>query len=490
VTSGSEVSRWRRALFHAIAATAALVAGELVWRLIVPEPDSARLAREYAARSLEFLSPCARIDRTSDPPRIVGQQPQNTGGAFSVPLEPAPGSTRIAIIGESTAVMLAGSLTDRLARDPTHSSFEILNCAESGSSLVHVSRRAAEVLEYHPDAVILAFGHNWLMPHRPISERPLRILLALSRGRLVWDLANMLGGGPADEAWPTPEEQLHTMEAWLTSLAGEAHARGIALILNTLASNLWFPPSMTRETLEAPEYLHAEEMYANGRQEGAIAEMESLLADRPEAYWHFVAGTWRARRGERELTRRHLTAARDRSRADPDRATSAVNEMIRAVAEREGLRLRDTERAMEEIAYWKIPGWDVMRDHCHLQPRYIDEEASALLGLAASSAGVEISFALAADEPRDDVLGWMLDGLGAIQGQLKELRAERYRRAIGTLVETWAVLDRPRIDRVIAGYLGSSAFLRLPEEERDAIRSEIDAGFAGAEMRTVSPRAH
>jgi hypothetical protein len=486
----------RRVLFHAASALAVLAAAELAWRLLAPVSQLEQQSAELVERNLGYLGPCAAIE-TRDGERVAVGRLSHTGSDFVYPMERRQRTTRVAFVGESTGTMIAGAASDLVQVAKADDTIEILNCADGGSSLEHVQRRASEVLDYQVDAVIVLFGHNWMMAPPPASERNLRVRAWLGHSRLVSGLAHLLPA-PALEGSPDPDPRvrLRRLERFLRTFAAEARARDTTLVLATMAANLWFPPPVSDAALADPGFVSAELAYESGAHDEAIGTLEGLLRieasagegvrdETTQAYREFVLGTWLARRGDAADALVRMQQAIDIQRVDVDRATSRVNGLIRRIASEEGVALRDTEAEVRAVARQGIIGWDIMRDNCHLQPRLIRTEAEALLNLAAETSGAVKPPVLDSSAWTDaDPLAYMLDGLTGVQAQLSAERARRNWQAIAYLVDYWARTDRAHTDETVDRFLEGTLLASLPRG-RDAVLSAIADGYrwAGADER-------
>jgi hypothetical protein len=482
-SSSGSTPRLRRRVFAAVALLLALAGGEAAWRAFVPQSSAERDSAEYIKTARRYLSPCAAVEKRGDVPTVVGRLLQNTGGAFEFPLAKTRGVTRIAFVGESSGVMFGNAAFNAIADAGADARWQLMNCAESGTTVEHVERRADEALGYAPDVLVVVFGHNWLMPPMPMNDAALRAEEVLSRSRLVTGIAHrlMTYSVPQPPAPRDPPGRLACLEDFLRHVARAGREHETTVVLTTMTSNLAFPPLVEEDALGDPDFVAAALDDAGGRPLAAIARLEKLAKTRPHPYWEFVLAMWLARAGEGERAAEHFQAAVDGEQVEPDRATSAVNDLIRRVAAEEDAVLRDTDREIRRIAAGGVPGWDVMRDHCHLQPRYAGDEARALLDLAA--AAVPVARALPRRESPsegDDVARWMLDGLSSVQAQLRDARARRYQRALSYFVEHWTRKQAERTLADVADFLGGTVFVGLSPKDKAAVLVAIADGFEWA----------
>jgi len=421
----------RRALLVATslaAVVALLLVAEGIARALLPEPPRQREEVEFIERSLDYLQPCFRHVGDSlvetnaglpGPPR-----------ARSIRRARTPGVARIAVVGESSADLLAQSLDASLSRSPCGRRFELLDCAVPGSGLEHLERRFDEAMQESPDAVVVTFGHN-LRFILPTGEAQLRARRLRYRSRLLTRLGAFLDPEPRSSNAPLAE-RLPRFEAFLHRAGREARARNVRLVVTTMASNLWMPPSSQPHDYASTALLDARYAEATAGP-GAAAQGLAPSTDRnAPVLLDFERGVLRARAGDAEAARENLERSLERD-SFATRATPAVSEAIRRVASQEGFALRDTARAIEEAAPLHLPGWESFQDNCHLLPAAIDREAVEVFALARPALGLPASCALQPGGPSENRdIGSFLRQLrgfppdqGAIWYSAAALRVER-----------------------------------------------------------------
>jgi tetratricopeptide (TPR) repeat protein len=445
---------------------AVFLAAEGAVRLWSPPDAQERLAAAFVARDLRLLEPCAAIESGARGEHLVALKGSGTP-AFDYPLAPTPGTLRVAVIGESSGATLAGAMKEILAAAP-HAAVEVLDCASRAASLEHAQLRAIEVMEYSPDVLVVSVGHD-IDVRYPLDQWRLRAQYWLSRSRVLrYALAT---GVSAAAPRSDVAERIALLARWMHGLAREARARGITVIVQTLPANLWVPPAADRRALEDEQFLRARLEYARGSRVAAMQRLAARAAERHDPYWHFVLGTWLARSGDRKRAREHLQAAVDLSTDGPDRASSAVNEAIRRVAEEDSLVLRDTEGAVSEMARQGIPGWDVMRDHRHLKPHVLAGEAREILLLARRAVGPDKPLELPEPPAPWPTRVDMARTLGSLTSELidtSDAYARRWAAATGYAVEQWLGLGYDNVDLAIEEYLGGPVFARVRDPVRRA----------------------
>jgi len=475
-------------------AVCSLAVVELLYRQLAPDDPQRAAMASSVTRALRFLEPCARVEERDGVLRIVADSPLDTR-VFDLPLEKPSGTVRIAVVGESTASMLAVAIERLLERSPETLPVDVVNCSSPGSALEHVERRAAEALSYGPDVLVVAFGHNIEMQY-PMDETALRLLALRDRSHLLTDLAVRLHAAPNGPRHTDLGPRIAELAGWLDRLAVETEQRGVLLVPMTLGANLWVPPYAEPDVAWDPRFLRLRLDDARGDHERAIGGLLRLVGDGGPAYWHFTLGTWLARQGRTDAAYRQLHLALDHSDTEPDRAPSTVNEAIRRMAAARGLPLRDLERMLERRADGGLPGWDVMSDHCHMQPPLVREEAAALVRLALNHREIETDvdverLAHSFDRP---AMARALEGLTAAQSYVSGPFLERWLGALATAVEQWVRFEhRPpfhgqsppaadsQVDAEIDAYLAGPLFASIATTERRAgVVAAIAAGYAAA----------
>jgi len=313
-------------------------------------------------------------------------------------LQKPAGLRRIVVIGESSAVGLGSSIYDAVKRNGLSQRIEIINMAVGAAGLEPTMRLYHEALQYAPDAIVLLFGHNLFNYHPMVALSPypgvdsLRFLFLKSR--LLSLLAEHLSWRKQSYEFRIPGRWIAFREC-LSKMADEARRRGVRLALCTVPGNLHFPPLAEDSTRWAPEFLETKYLYLTGQKESAMRKCRLLLSRRPEAWWNFQLGEWLYQAGRYPQARRRLIAARDED-AWRQRASSAVNDLIREVAGQKRLILFDFERLASESAPHGIPGWESFDDDQHVSQSYSKSEAAECRKIWEAPSGPQVR-----SRPRD-----------------------------------------------------------------------------------------
>lgn len=371
------VRSWVRVVGVNVAVFVAIVLGaEACWRLLVPLSEQERRSREFARFSLELLEPCARIVAVADERVLVSEH----GASFRVPAARPEHGIRIVVVGESSGADFAAAL-QREARARQLGAVEVLDCAAPGAALEHVERRIAEVLDYDPDIVVLAAGHN-LEFRYSMDASALRRAATAPVSRLAAGLAARLRRPRALPAGD-PEDRLRRWERLLATSAHSARERGIGFAAVALPTNLFVPPPRPAgaplDSRELEAYWRA---IVSGTAD-AVAWLEPQAGHGMPATLEFVLGVLQVRSGAAPAARFHLENALEGAPSGDspyhpsgrDRARRGVVEAVRGGATRHGFDLIDVARNAERHARDSLPGWDVMIDHCHLNASLWDEIA-------------------------------------------------------------------------------------------------------------------
>jgi len=465
----------------------ALVAGGFACALVVllllevavrltTDPRQRENAARFARESLTRLAPCAVLE-TRDGANWLVANPSATERPFALPLERRQGVTRIALVGESSGGMFGYELAALLQANPAMAKqFELIDCAVAGSSLEHVERRADEVLAYRPDALVVVFGHNLDM-HYPMDAARLEALTHAYRSAFVTTAADLLRTpiGPASGSF---SERLDAFERWLDGLATRARRDGVGLVVTTVASNHLVPPDAPVASLADPDFVAARLAYARGDEEDAIERLAALAERTADAYRYYELGLWQSRLGRDREAVASLRKGVDLPQSPRDRAPTSVNAAIRRLAEREGVWCFDSERITTEASALGVPGWDTMRDHCHLLPSLFRQQTPLLLETALAAAGMSENERPhpAALVVRDvHPLAQVLDGATAAEAARPNDRAPRWLETIARAIEHWAREDLAQTDRVVDQYLNGPRFAAVADANR---RGRILAALA------------
>lgn len=448
-----------------LATAALLLLAELSARVFSPEAcGRVHQEAEMVAVSRRYLAPCFTHERRGSDEYLVpspsGDNPQST----ALLRRRSAGVARIAVIGESSADLLAKQLAQVSNEPGCAGQYEVLNCAQPGSALEHVERRFNEVLGYEPDAVVLLFGHN-ISFRFPLDDQQLRIQGLRAQSCLLSQLAPP----PPPPDAPPLETRLDALARFLRQAAATARARNVALAVATMPANLWLPPGGGAREANDPRFLEAQFLEASGHRADAIRRLEGLATDPGPALWHYELGELLARAGGQDQR-----AYRELHRALDDdglrmRAPGAVNDLLRGVAGEEKLRLRDTERALEARAPSGLPGWDSFIDNCHLLPAAIDQEAVALLALLRDVVPLGSACGAGATPDSRKSLADVLTGVFNLtaMGPNNNL-GEIWYRGLALAVESWVGRDADSADRDVRAFLDSPEFAAARGEERSA----------------------
>jgi tetratricopeptide (TPR) repeat protein len=454
-------------------------------RLLWSEPCArVRQEHERVTAARRYLEPCFHSERRGGEDVLVAASMPAGDAPRALPRRRRAGATRIAVVGESSADLLAKHLAN-LRTGAACNDLEVLNCAQPGSALEHVARRFEEVLGYEPDAVVLLFGHNVHFRFE-LDERTLRLLSLRTQSCLLSQLA------PEPPAPPDAplDRRLDALEAFLRDAAAKARARGVALAVATMPANLWLPPGSGPQDEAEPRHLEARFLEASGRGGESLRLLEALAAEQDFAVWHFRIGVQLARAGDAHGAYRALHRA-----VDGDglrlRAPSRVNDRLRSVAAEEKLLLRDTERALESRAPGGLPGWESFSDNCHLLPAALDREAAAILSLLGEAAVVAPGCDAEASGLPEKGLAGVLEGVFDLASSWPPDVALTWYQGLALAVESWLGRAPEAAERDVGAFLDGASFAAAPEGERMRLLVAVAEGYerAGRHRRALALNA-
>ncbi|MEZ4392407.1 MAG: SGNH/GDSL hydrolase family protein [Polyangiales bacterium] len=457
-----------------------LLVAEGVARALFPETPELRAEVEFVGRSLNYLQPCFR--------RVGGALIETNAGlpgtsrARWIRRARTPGLARVAVIGESSAEQLGESLGVLGARLPCGRRVEVLNCAIPGSGLEHLQRRFDEVMRESPDVVVVTFGHN-LRFMLPTDSTRLWARRLRYPSRLLTRLGGLFDRAPRDGNAPLAG-RLAQFESFLRRAAGETRARRVGLVVSTMPSNLWMPPSSMPAERSAPARLDARFVEATVGARAAAEALPPATGPGDPASLDFERGVLYARAGDLAAARDGLQRALERD-SFAMRASARVNELIRRVAAQEGVVLRDTDEAIAAAAPQRLSGWESFQDNCHLLPARIDQEALEVLTLARPSLGLPASCVPARPaRTRDDRdLSSLLRQLGGLPSE----QAALWYDAVSLRVERRMPVDPSGATREVERYLRETP--TPPPEALVALAEGFARAGRGAEARALNARA-
>jgi hypothetical protein len=360
--------------------------------------------RDYQAWA---AGPCYRVDGD----RLVRVRPPQGPQMLAAPedsvsLRKAPGVRRIVIVGESTGEMLERALAAAAGSAGCRHRVEVLQCSAAGALPEVAVRRAREALAYSPDVLVVALGHNFLLPGPPPPPRPV-----VGQSQLGRDLRGLApGAAPPTNPHDPPRADRRDPPAMgreaYAAILPAARARGVAVMALLLASNLWFRPRADAAYVASPERALAWVRWARGDLAGAAAALAPAPGAPDDALRAFERAGFRAGLGAWADARRDLVAARDLEPTST-RATTATTAAIAEAARAGGAQLVDAEGLFAPLADHGIAGWDVFFDNCHPHPAPLDLLAGAVLRGAAP----DVAEACLAPAPAGQVGGQMFQGL-------------------------------------------------------------------------------
>lgn len=337
-------------------------------------------------------------------------------------LEKPPGTFRIFVLGGSSAfgfpwgahIAFPRVLGDALAASYPGRRIEAVNAAAMSYASHRLRILTHEILDHDPDLLILYGGHNEFVERRFYGEildrdarlDPLRALLHRS-ALYGWMTRRLVPAAQRAEAAREPdadpeetpgamlgfdvdreesvvaddtERQVvrEAFEANLRAILDLARARGVEVILCTVASNLrdWPPNRSAFDSAtdvgsreEATRLLQRGTLaLASGAAAEAITLLERARALAPgHALIEYRLGRAYEAMERYDDARDAYVRARDAD-AQPTRAPGDLNEAIRRLAAEKDVPLVDVERLFERKAPRGLVGLDLIEDYVHPTP--------------------------------------------------------------------------------------------------------------------------
>lgn len=424
--------------------------------------------------------------------------------SFQMP-KPA-GTFRIVVLGGSTTygrpydreVAFGAWLEKLIERYAGNEAVEVLNAGGISYASYRVRRVMQEMAAYEPDLFVLYSGHNEFLEARTFSElreqsefvRTLRGMAHHSRIYSV--LARMLGraaepsdgsaslgdnveamlekvGGPdlyrRDEVFR--QGVIHQYRHEISEMVRFCREEKIPLVMATLPVNLSgvspFKSEHARQ-LDAKSSAKWSAAFARGNmaldqkqpEQAIAAYFEAEALDSGFAELHYRMGMAYLLLGQDNMAYRAFDLARQEDIV-PLRAINELNDILRDIAEQEGVPLADVEKTFVRVSPGHIPGENLFVDHVH--PTIEGQQLVAwVIVSAATDAGLlpldPASWRRAMPEAREflrDALNqisesYRVQGLWGV-GRLY-FWAGKYPEAYVALIQAWQVIkDKPELAR-------------------------------------------
>lgn len=423
---------WRRVAFPAMAVLLVLlllVSVELILRVLdIGRPSDLNdpLSGFSEVHNLFELDPDRGVYQTAVSRRIFF-------GAQEFPVEKSAETLRAFCLGGSTVrgrpyetdtAFAAWLQVELAAREPTRA-FEIVNCGGLSYASYRLVPLLQEVLQYSPDAIIVATGHNEFLEDRTYRDVKQRSavrawvedrlyqsrLVSLARGLVSTDEA--VPKAAPDETEPLDGEvqarldestgyaTYHRDDEWqkqvvrqfedsLERLIALCRDADVPIIFVRLGSNLRDCPPFKSE--------HGDEVTAEQQREfqrlfdagGAVDRENPLQA--LEYYYQaeqidpryplllFRIARALDRLGQTEVAEAYYIRARDED-VCPLRMVSELAEVVSSVAGKHDVPLVNAESLLAATTPQRIPGYDLYLDHVHPTIAGHQHIAQALAGV-------------------------------------------------------------------------------------------------------------
>jgi tetratricopeptide (TPR) repeat protein len=397
-------SRITLALSSVLAAVLMLAALEGVLRLCgLGAADPNRSTLKYQQLYLPVLRPATRadstevlrpVDRRLPYQEVLRQKPANALRVFTF------GESAVAGLGFSPNVTFARHLRGLLEAACPDRAVEVVNLGIVAISSREVKQLVADAVRgYHPDAVVVYCGNNEFLEVHAKKYAEAHATLATRTADLIRDsnLFRLLGRKKQPEP-PSATEQnmsdeelrvtqhqiiqdidmtpaeitaaIQTYEDNLAEAVAVAQEHGVPVLLMTVATNWEW-----RGRSDLPEGWLAELVGSSDTGEAALARARGVLDDRlrtalakERSDLLFRRAVVHEKLGDFDAARADYIAATDE---DPHlrRCLSAMNERVRALAQRLGTGLLDTVAVLSAQARHGIVGFAEFYDYVHFTPK-------------------------------------------------------------------------------------------------------------------------
>jgi lysophospholipase L1-like esterase len=319
-----------------------------------------------------------------------------------------PGTFRIFVQGGSSAegypygygASPAGLLQQRLQRTFPERKIEVVTTAMSAVNTYTLLDFSDEILQQHPDAIVIYAGHNEYVGvlgvgsgfavgrRRPIVLSFLRLkdvrLLQLVRPAFAAFLPprpqdrsrTLMATIVADKEIPYGSDLyrrgLAQFRANLSALLGKYRRAGVPVLIGTVVSNERDqPPFISRHgpgvdaAAWGRRFAAGRDALARGDPQAALRELDAAVAlDDLDAAGHFLRGRALEALGRWEEARAAYLAAKDRDELR-FRAPEEINRILREVAGEEGARVVEIRQAFHRASRHGIIGNDLILEHLH-----------------------------------------------------------------------------------------------------------------------------
>jgi lysophospholipase L1-like esterase len=281
--------------------------------------------------------------------------------------EKTPATFRIFVQGESTTegypygfgASVAGMLQQRLQRTFPERKIEVVTTAMSAVNTYTLLDFSGEILEQHPDAVVIYVGHNEYVGLMGVASgfsvgrrRPIVLsFLALKDMRILQWARHLLNSSKP----PRPQQRDRTLMA--TIVAEQRIPYGSPLYRRGLEQYRANLRALLRRYRRAGIPVFIGTVVSNERDQPPFISGQGAAA-------YFARGRALERLGRYAEAREAYLAAKDRDELR-FRAPEEINGILREVAEEQGAHVVEVREAFHRAARHGIIGSDLMLEHVH-----------------------------------------------------------------------------------------------------------------------------
>jgi hypothetical protein len=287
------------------------------------------------------------------------------------------------------------------ARSRNDTTYQSINCGGLSYASYRLTRINQEILQYDPNLVVLATGHNEFLEDRSFTAaKTNQNLTPVSSWRSVNWIRSLAGddlesfktnsekplpanvtarldakSGYASYLWaPTwKQDVIAQYRESVTAIIRQCQTKNIPILLVCLGSNLRDCPPikselpLTLSNATRQEWLNLFDQASRHRDDPAtgleLFQQCSTITD-DHALLHYRMARCFEQLGQMQPAREHYLLAKDHDIC-PLRLTEQMDHIIRELADRFDVPLVDVRETLEQASAQQIPGYEMYIDHVH-----------------------------------------------------------------------------------------------------------------------------
>lgn len=301
-------------------------------------------------------------------------------------------------------------------RDPSRK-YEVVNCGGVSYASYRLRHVLEEVLEYQPDLIVLATGHNEYLEDRTYHELKSRSETRKWFTNKVYSLRTVTLARQMFHSEEKPDRVMltekikeklnedsgytsyHRNDQWwqdvanhyrltVDSMVQKCKAKGVPILLVNLGENLRDSPpfksehkpglSLEQETEWQTAFELASRQEAVDPKEALKQYREAEKIDAEHGLLLYRIARCRERQGEQKLAERYYRKAKEWDIC-PLRMRDSLHDVLRQIAKAQQVPLVDVEKLLTPTAPHQSPGFETYVDHVHPTMEGHQKIAQALL---------------------------------------------------------------------------------------------------------------